>query len=621
MLDTKTLRKAGELLTRRERYSTIVVFTITLFAAAATAVMIGSIMPFLTVLSNPESVETVSYLNKAYNYFSFTDRYDFLLFVGLASFAIILISGAIQMVKNYAVARYASMRVHSISSRLLRNYLAQEYEFFLSRHSGELSKEVFNESGMVVNNFFKPALDLVAAVLTVCAILIMLLTVNAAVTIGAFASLGGIFITTFAISRRYVRRFGQRRAILESRRFRAANEALGGIKDIKISGQERAFQGRFFRPSLDVARVKVLSSVFTIVPQFAIQITVYSGVILFCLLSVDRQSYTTGDGMADILPLVAVFGIAAQRLLPEMQKAYASAVRLQFGFPAVDSVHRDISRRSAQRRPRSKQARIPLERALDYEAVSYRYPESETGGLTDVSIRIQAGEKIGVVGPTGAGKTTLADITLGLLRPNTGRIMVDGHQIDDAALSAWQASVGYVPQDIFLTDASLLENIAFGAAEEEIDEDRALKCGRMAQLDDFVLRDMPQGYHSPIGERGVRLSGGQRQRIGIARALYRDADLIVFDEATSALDNATEREVIAAIEALPGNKTIMMVAHRLSTVHICDRILVLEGGRVAGFGSWEHLVQTCDTFRRLTQSPDANALAENGDTKPQGSVT
>ena len=191
-----------------------------------------------------------------------------------------------------------------------------------------------------------------------------------------------------------------------------------------------------------------------------------------------------------------------------------------------------------------------------------------------------------------------------------GGILVDGREIDDAALAGWQASVGYVPQDIFLTDATVLENIAFGTEGDEIDEARARRCGRMAQLDDFVLRDMPEGYHAHIGERGVRLSGGQRQRIGIARALYRDADLIVFDEATSALDTATERDVIAAIEALPGNKTIMMVAHRLSTVRICDRILVLEGGRVAGFDTWERLMEDCPAFRRLARAPGVQTPQE-----------
>ena len=610
MITPGILRKAWAMLGPREKRVTLVVFAISFVAAIASAVMIGSIMPFLTVLSNPEAIRRYDYLAWAYERFGFTSDYDFLLFAAGMSLSVVLVSGLIQLAKNYALSHYTSMRVHTIGSRLLSNYLAQEYEFFLSRHSGEMAKEIFSEAGLVVNNFYKPAMELVASAFTTLAIVAMLFMLNPLAAFGVLSVLGTVFGVTLAISRPRVRRYGELRAAYDGQRFRIANEALGGIKDIKIVGREDAYQKRFRTPSLAVARVRVLASLFTMIPQLAIQLTVYSGVILVCLLSVDRQSYLNGTGAQDVLPLVAVFGIAAQRLMPEMQKAYAGLMRLLLCAPAVESVYRDISRRSAQRRARPGTARIPLAQALAYDAVSYRYPGSETGGLRDISLTIRAGEKIGIVGPTGAGKTTLADITLGLLRPGTGRLVVDGREIDDAALAGWQASVGYVPQDIFLTDATVLENIAFGTEGAEIDEARARRCGRMAQLDDFVLRDMPEGYSSAIGERGVRLSGGQRQRIGIARALYRDADLIVFDEATSALDNVTERDVIAAIEALPGNKTIMMVAHRLSTVRICDRILVLEGGRVAGFDTWEGLMKNCPAFHRLAHAPGAQTPQE-----------
>ena len=593
--------KAWVILSPEERRSTVFLLLIILLASAVSAVMIGSIFPFLTVLSDRDAITNIDYLNKFYTFSGVANAYEFLLFMAFTSFAVILVSGMVQMAKSYALAYYTSMRELSVATGVLGNYLDQEYEFFLSRHSGELAKEIFSEAGMVVNNFFKPGLDFVASIFTVIAILGMLVAINPLVTFLVFAVLAGIFFLTFTISRHYVRYYAQRRAALDGDRFRVANEALGGVKDIKIVGHEASYYEKFRSPSAEVARVRVLSSIFTIIPQFTIQIVVYSGVILFCLLAVSRESYMTGDGLEKVLPLIAVFGLAAQRLLPEMQRAYASLIRLQMAAPAVDSVYRDITRKTRQRRRDPNRARIPLTETLGFDRVSYLYPGSETGGLREVSLEIRAGEKIGIVGSTGAGKTTLADVTLGLLRPGSGHLVVDGVPIDDAALPSWQMSVGYVPQDIFLTDASILENIAFGSASGEIDRARALACARMAQLDEFVLATMPEGYDSRIGERGVRLSGGQRQRIGIARALYRDADLIVFDEATSALDNVTEREVISAIEALPGNNTIMMVAHRLSTVRICDRILVLDKGRVAGFDTWERLIETCPPFRRLAE--------------------
>jgi len=233
------------------------------------------------------------------------------------------------------------------------------------------------------------------------------------------------------------------------------------------------------------------------------------------------------------------------------------------------------------------------------DAVSYSYPNSDQAGVGDVTLEIRAGEKIGVVGSTGAGKTTLADVILGLLEPDHGRLIADGQDVNEGKLRAWMQSVGYVPQDIFLTDASVAENIALGLPPEDFDYERIHKAARIARIDQFITDELPEGYQTHIGDRGVRLSGGQRQRIGIARALYHDADLIVFDEATSALDNLTEAEVMGAIEALPGDKTVVMVAHRLSTVKRCDRIIVLDKGRLVGCDTWGALLAGNEAFQKI----------------------
>jgi ABC-type multidrug transport system fused ATPase/permease subunit len=270
---------------------------------------------------------------------------------------------------------------------------------------------------------------------------------------------------------------------------------------------------------------------------------------------------------------------------------------------SVEGLFADIHKaRSTPKHRRTAAKPVGLRSELRLEGITYRYPNAPRDSLTETSLTIRAGERIGIVGGTGAGKTTMADLILGLLWPTGGRILADEVPIDEENLRGWQKNVGYVPQEIFLIDATISENIAFGQRPEQIDQERVEEAARIAQLDTFVRQELPSGYDTKVGERGVRLSGGQRQRVGIARALYHKADLIVFDEATSALDNLTEREVMAAIEAVPGDKTILMIAHRLSTVKACDRIILLEQGQIVGVGSWDELNERNATFRKLTDA-------------------
>jgi len=349
----------------------------------------------------------------------------------------------------------------------------------------------------------------------------------------------------------------------------------------------------------------VTVQIFSATPQYVMQAVGFGGIIVLCVVLIDPAGLASGAALGGLLPLLGVFAFAGQRLLPELSKLYQSFTQLNSAAAAVETVHRDLTANTAGALPRTAPAPLGLGQALALEDVSYRYPNAAHAGLSQVSLIIPAGEKIGVVGSTGAGKTTLANILLGLLRPTEGRLTTDGRTITDDEIRAWQQTVGYVPQDIFLTDASVAENIALGLPPEEIDPERLRRAARIARIDDFVTEELDRGYNTLIGERGVRLSGGQRQRIGIARALYHDADLIVFDEATSALDNLTEAEVMGAIDALPGDKTVVMIAHRLSTVRRCDRIAVLDKGRLVGCDTWDALMEGNPHFQRIARLAEA----------------
>lgn len=572
-------------------------------AALSSAAMVGSVLPFLSVLADPERIRSTPALGWAYDVGGFSSDYDFLVALGLASLAVIILSNLMQMVRTWAVARFTLMRIYTLSHRLLAAYLRQPYEYFLDHHSGEMSTQILSESQEAVNQFFRPAGEVIASTLTILTVVTLLLWIDPIVAILAFAILGGLYGGTFLLSRSLIARMGKDRAAANRERFRLANEALAGIKDIKLLGREATYVDRYRVPAHHMAQSIVWVQVLGEMPQYVMQAVGFGGIILLCLILLDPHAMMSGAALGGILPLIGVFAFAGQRLLPELSRLYRGLTLLNAGGAAVDAVYRDLIKMPFGQ-PLLCKAPAPLgmKRELRLESVNYRYPSTEHAGLDNVTFTIQAGETIGIVGTTGAGKTTLADIILGLLRPKEGRLVADGVEITDERLRAWQQTVGYVPQDIYLTDASIAENIALGLERNEIDEERMRRAARIAQISQFVMAELPKGYDTVVGERGVRLSGGQRQRIGIARALYHDAQLIVFDEATSALDNITEREVMASINALKDDTTILLIAHRLSTVRSADRLIYLDNGRCAGFGSWEELVSSNDAFRIMVEN-------------------
>ena len=600
MIDLSTWQKVWALLDKRERRNAWVVLSIIIIGALSSAVMVGSVMPFLAVLAEPSRIETTPVLVWAYDAFGFETTYGFFIGLGLASFAMIVLSSLIQIVRVWAVARFTMMRMHTISHSLLSSYLAQPYAFFLNRHSGEMAPRVLQESTQVVQLFLRPAAEFIAACLTTLAIITLLLWVEPVVATIAFAVFGGIYGVIYIGTRRFLKRLGQIQVEANRARFRMASESLTGIKDIKLLGREAAYLDRYTGPSIRMSRALTSVAVFSQVPQFALQAVALGGVILLCLALIDSAGVAAGNALGAMLPVLGVFAFAGQRLMPELSKLYKSLAQIQTGSAAVDAVYEDlVLRKSTAVLPIEPISGLGLTQTLRLDAVSYSYPNSDQAGVGDVTLEIRAGEKIGVVGSTGAGKTTLADVILGLLEPDHGRLIADGQDVNEGKLRAWMQSVGYVPQDIFLTDASVAENIALGLPPEDFDYERIHKAARIARIDQFITDELPEGYQTHIGERGVRLSGGQRQRIGIARALYHDADLIVFDEATSALDNLTEAEVMGAIEALPGDKTVVMVAHRLSTVKRCDRIIVLDKGRLVGCDTWGALLAGNEAFQKI----------------------
>lgn len=595
MVGLATWKKSWAILDARERRNAAVALAVVLFSAASAVAMIGSVMPFLAVLSDPSKIEKSATLAWAYQAGGFEDRYSFLFALGLVSITVIVISNLLQALRVYTVTRFSLMRMHSIGCRLLVNYLRQPYSFFLQSNTGDMGTKILAESQQVVGSFYRPAAEFIAAITTVVVIVSFLIWVNPTVTLAAFLVIGGTYGMTLILTRKRISRLGVIRAQSNAERFRITGEALGGVKEIKILGREMAYVRRFSHPSRRMAKAITTSEVLSLSPQYMIQVLAFSGIIALSLVLLEPGDLTAESPLSDILPILGLFAFAGQRLIPELSRAYSSMTKLTFAAAAVDTVYRDlVERKSEVDLPRQPPVPMGLSKTFDLDSIEYRYAGSDRANLAGVSLSIKAGERIGVVGTTGSGKSTLANVILGLLKPSSGHLVVDGVALSQENLRAWQQTIGYVPQEIFLTDATLAENIALGVNKRDIDMEKVRKAAKIAKIDNFVTQELAEGYDCVVGERGIRLSGGQRQRIGIARAMYHDADLIVLDEATSALDNVTEKDVMEAIEGLPGAKTLIMIAHRLTTLRSCDRIIVLDKGRVVSIGPWDEVIAEND---------------------------
>jgi ABC-type multidrug transport system fused ATPase/permease subunit len=590
-----TYRKLLQLLTRRERRHFYLVLLLITVMGLVETVGVASIVPFMLVLADPGAIERHAILQEVYTGLQFSEPQAFMVFLGFAVFVIVVGGLLFKVVAFYAIYRFTMMRSYSIANRMLRGYLMQPYTWFLNRHSADIGANVLGDVTKVTQRALLPAMKLLTYSIVVLGLVLLLVLVRPVVAATAVLVLGGSYVLIYLAVRRYLVRLGIERHLANQQRFRVAGEALGGIKDVKLLGLESAFLRRFQGPALRVARTDATSTIISDLPHYLLEAVAFGGMLAFVL-----GLLVTGSGsLAAIVPILAVYAFAAVRIFPALQRIYNSLAHIRFSKPTLDKLHADMQAAEANIRalPPDTGDTLHLTERLTLDDVHYAYPLADRPALRGLSLEIPVRSTVGIVGGTGAGKTTAIDIVLGLLQADSGRLLVDGAPVTPANRHAWQRSIGYVPQQIFLTDDTVSANIGFG--RDAIDQAAVERAARTAELHDFVMRELPKGYDTFVGERGVRLSGGQRQRIGIARALYHDPDVLILDEATSALDNLTERAVMDAVHNLGHAKTIVMIAHRLSTVRDCDTIFMLEQGRVVASGSYDELLETNRQFRAL----------------------
>jgi ATP-binding cassette, subfamily B, bacterial PglK len=562
---------------------------------------IASIMPFLALVSNPDSVRTNALLRWAYETFGFQSDVAFLIFVGVVVLVLLVGTNVFAALTHLKMMRFSWDMNHLLAVRMLREYLYKPYVFYLDQNTAALSKNILGEVRQVVSGYLVSGMGLVAQSITALFILLLLVAVNPVLALVSFGFLGGCYWAVFGLMRRRLSEAGRQRSAADKARYKAASEALGGAKEIKLLGKEQPFLKRFTSPSRAYGRAMARQQVFAMLPKYAFETLAFGGMLVIVLyLLVQEQNLTA------VLPTLGVYAFATYRLLPALQSIFGAVASMRFSTTSLELLHADLER-SPTVTPvdRAQVEPLPFRSRLELRGITFAYPNAARPIFADFDLTIEPRTSVALVGATGSGKTTAIDLILGLLSPQEGQLRVDGVDITSENLASWQKNLGYVPQHIFLADDTVLANIAFGVPAAKIDRAAVIEAARKANIHDFIERELPSGYDTEIGERGMRLSGGQRQRLGIARALYGEPDVLILDEATSALDNVTEDSVFHSVSELGQTKTIIMIAHRMSTVRACDVIHMLSEGEIVASGSYDELLATSPEFRTLARAEGA----------------
>lgn len=567
------LRKSWALLQDTEKRGSYFLMGMMLIAMFLETLGVGMVIPALALLTREKADAQYDFLDSFSSLLGSPDHGTLVIIGMLILMAVYLIKGIFLAFLAWWQASFAYGIQKRLSQKLFTHYLDQPYTFHLQRNSSQLIRNIITEVSVFSSNIILPLLAIITEFLVVVGLATLLFMVEpvgaSIVTIMLVSAAWGYYYITHA----HILRWGELRQYHQGMRIQHLQQGLGGVKDIKLLGREAEFLDRFRAHNAENARMAQMQSIIQSIPKLWLEVLAVFGLAVLVIVLI-----TQGRTIETIVPTLGVFGVTAFRLLPSINKVLTSIQAIKYGIPVVNMLTDEFRSEGHEGYAAETRPDISLQDRITIQNISYRYPSSDTLSLDNVSLVIRRGESIGLIGTSGAGKSTLVDIILGLLSPTTGTVSVDDTDIQ-RNLRSWQNRIGYVPQAIYLTDDSLASNIALGIPVTNINEDSMQHAIRAAQLEGFV-DSLPDGLNTIVGERGVRLSGGQRQRIGIARALYHNPDVLVLDEATSSLDVHTESEVMSAVNALHGTKTIIIVAHRLSTVEYCDYKYKLEAGKV-----------------------------------------
>ncbi|MBS2016772.1 MAG: ABC transporter ATP-binding protein [Deltaproteobacteria bacterium] len=567
-------------------------------AAMFEAVGIGIIMPFVSLIAHPETVDKYAALRWVKETSGATTRTGLVSVFGLLLVSVFLLKNVYLVLVQYAQNRYIHGRQVLLENHLMETYLRRPWVFHLQHNSSDLIHNVSYEVSQVFTHVVVSLFVIAVEALSLLVLACVLVAIEPVAVPSVGLVLGLVSFGFYRLIHKRATKVGEEQRVMQAEMVKWIQQGLGGVKEARIIGCEDFFIQQFAKRSGPFGRSLVLHRMLGVLPKYVLET---SGIL--ALVAMTILMFMRGATEADVLPVLGALAVAAVRILPSTAHILGSVSLIRFVKPSVEALWKalepwpgdgKLGTRLSDVKP------LQLQREIELDAVSFTYPNAPKPSLDGVSITIKKGESIAFVGGSGAGKTTIVDTVIGLLTPEKGAIKVDGVTLEGDATARWQRAIGYIPQTVFLSDDSIRRNIAFGVDDEAIDDERIRRALRAARLDEMV-EGLPEGLDTFVGERGVRLSGGQRQRIGIARALYLDPKVLVLDEATSSLDGVTEREIVEAIEGLRAERTMIVIAHRLSTVRSCDRLVFMSKGKIDDVGTWDELVSRNADFRKLVE--------------------
>ena len=572
-------------LSARRKRQLVVLLVLMVLASFAEVLSLGAVLPFLGVLTQPEQVFAYPAIQPLLAWLRIAHPAALLLPITLGFIMAALLAGGMRLLLLYVQTRLSYAVGADFSYQIYRRTLYQPYAVHVSRNSSEVISGVTTKVNMVINYFLTPALTLLSSAVILIAILLALLAVDPWMSLAAFAGFGAIYGVVIFVTRARLAACSQRIAVESNQVVKVLQEGLGGIRDVLIDGTQETYCQQYRQADGPLRNAQASSAIIGGAPRFVAE-SLGMAFIAILAYAMARQD----GGVTRTITLLGALALGAQRLLPVLQQGYLAIVQLRSGRHSLQDALSLLGQPVDLLGSGCQTAELlPFRQSIRLRNLGFRYAAQAPQVLHDLNLCIPCGGRVGFIGTTGSGKSTLLDIIMGLLVPTEGSIWIDDVQLTPATQRAWQRHIAHVPQSIYLSDASIAENIALGMRPEQIDHERVYRAARQAQISNYI-ESLDAGYDTHVGERGVRLSGGQRQRIGIARALYKQADVIIFDEATSALDNETERAVMDAIDHLGGDLTVLIIAHRLSTLRSCDLIVELQQGRVARIGTYAKIV-------------------------------